>query len=93
MITNTHFLLAIYVLFADKNTVKFQLRIRLVNYEFSNNLMDATSSQYKNLKSKLEKSVRHKLMLLILFIFCFVSKFAMLLFIIILWTCMLFYWQ
>ncbi len=73
---NTHFLLSIYVLFADKNTVKFQLRIRLVNYEFSNNLMDATSSQYKNLKSKLEKSVRHKLMLLILFIFCFVFKFV-----------------
>ena len=71
------FKLSIYVLFADKNTVRFQLRIRLENYEFSNDLMDATSSQYNNLKYKLEQSVGHKLIHLILFIFCPVSKFVM----------------
>jgi hypothetical protein len=48
----------LYVSFVDKNSKSFQLQIRLTNYEFSKNLLDKQSSQYKNLKTKLDNSVR-----------------------------------
>ncbi|CAB4035380.1 neural cell adhesion molecule L1 isoform X1, partial [Paramuricea clavata] len=40
----------------NKNSKKFLLQIRLTNHEFSKNLLDTQSSQYKNLKTKLEDS-------------------------------------
>ena len=45
------------VIFVDENNKKFQLDIRLTNYEFLDNLLDETSSEYKDLRRKLESSV------------------------------------
>ncbi|XP_028394142.1 uncharacterized protein LOC114518358 [Dendronephthya gigantea] len=42
----------------NKNIIKYQLHVRLRDYEFSNKLLDETSSQYKKLKSKMEKSLK-----------------------------------
>jgi hypothetical protein len=53
----------LYVSFVDKNSKRFQLQIRLTNYEFSKNLLDKQSSQYKNLKTKLDNSVRKQITL------------------------------
>ncbi|XP_028413458.1 titin-like isoform X2 [Dendronephthya gigantea] len=41
----------------NKNNMKYQLSIRLIDYKFSNKLLDETSSQYKNLKFRLENSL------------------------------------
>ena len=46
----------------DKNSKKYQLGVRLTNYEFSSNLLDTTSRQHQSLKTKLEDSVRNYLL-------------------------------
>ena len=43
----------------DKNSKKYQIRVRLTNHEFSSNLLDTTSRPYKSLKTKLEDSVKN----------------------------------